>query len=225
MSRLFKTMFSLEDDSQTVKQKETELVIYSKITNHDGFSKANAKENHIQLSSKFKNDVGCRIRKTTKNDKVDYLFTFKLKDKESNIQTSEEFNTPVDETFFEGFKKVCDVYTDKTRYIFISDKNELTFTEGEEKRVITIPNVLYEVDVFNKEDGTVSDWCKIDIEVDTILNFLEKNHPELKNIKLNIKVSHLAFSPTDSIIDSDKTADQATFISSLWDNEFNIKCS
>lgn len=224
--KLFQKLNIANESNEARQNKETEVAIYAKIGNPNGFVDANSKEQHEQIEGKFAKGPNCRVRKTTKDDNDSYVFTFKVKGEsvEETVTANKEFNVEVDNDFFEAFKtSVAEKFVLKTRYIFNSENVELTFVQNDEKKNITIPNIIYEVDVYKKPDGSLSEWCKIDVEVDTILNFLDKEYPELKDVKLNIKISQLPFRPEEAIIGSTEDEDKKAFLSNLWDNEFNHK--
>jgi hypothetical protein len=224
--KLFDRLSISQESNEARQNKETEVAIYAKIGNPNGLQEAASHEQHEQLEGKFAKGPKCRVRKTTKDNKDTYVFTFKVKGEsaEETVTANKEFNVEVDNDFFEGFKtSVAEKFVLKTRYIFNSENVELTFNQDDEKKNITIPNILYEVDVYKKPDGSLSEWCKIDVEVDNILNFLDKEYPELKDVKLNIKISHLPFRPEEAILGSTEDEDKKAFLSDLWDNEFNHK--
>lgn len=211
------------EENQSKENKESEVVIYAKIGSFQDLDKASKKIEQHQLESTFSNGQKCRVR-MNKDDNESYEFTYKLKlDTDADISINKEFTVQVDKDFFDNFKFVANKQVIKDRYIFNSENVELTYNEGDEKKVITIPNIIYEVDVYKKEDGSFSEWCKIDIEVDNILNFLDKEHPQLKDVNLNVKISHLPFRPENPIMSTTKDSQQKEFLGSLWDNEFNRK--
>lgn len=221
--KLFDKRIAIEDNG-TVQNKETEIAIYCKIGNKEGLETANSKEQHLQYHAEFKTGQRCRVRKTVKGENTSIVFTMKIKGDENNgIENVTEVSTDVDEDFLEAFKFASHQFVEKTRYNFHTENVELSFKEGEETRTFTVPDIKYEVDVFIKADGTESEWCKIDVEVDSILNYINQNHPEIKNINMNIKLSHLPFEPTDMVIEETATEDQKAMIKNLWDTEYNRK--
>lgn len=224
--KLFGGLSIAEESNDTKQNKETEVAIYAKIGNPDGLQEANSFELQEQIEGKFAKGPKSRVRKTTKDNTDTYVFTFKVKSEntEEVVRANKEFNVDVDKDFFEAFKtSIAEKFVIKTRYIFNSENVELTFMQDSEKKNIAIPNIIYEVDVYKKPDGTLSEWCKIDVEVDNILNFLDKEHPGLKDVKLNIKISHLPFKPEEAILGTTQNEKEKAFLSDLWDNEFNHK--
>lgn len=220
MSSINKTI-SIEDLAGSANIAETELVIYSCISNPDGLSEASSKETHIQVEAKLGENGRCRVRETIKDGISTYTYTFKVPTGEhAGVSANEEFTTPVSKSFFEGFKRVADTIQEKTRYVFLSEKISLNVANGENTTAIEIPVIKYEVDVFTKVDRTITEWCKIDVEVDSILEFINQNYPEIKDVKLLIKVSHLPFLPKKSFIGDHCTDAEKEFVNKLWDTEF-----
>ena len=202
---------------------ETEAVIYAKINNFEGFKQADYKENQVQLETKFANGTNCRTRHSSNEEKNEFKFTFKAKvNSDSGIQVCKEHNIPITEEFFDDFKNIVDRVFYKVRYSFNSKEVELTFENNGEKITATIPNIKYEVDVYLDKDNNPNQWCKIDIEVDSVIDFLDTNYPELDSIKLHIKVSHLPFEPSDCILMSIATDEQKEFVNQLF-KTFNQK--
>lgn len=214
----------MADEATITEQNETEITIFAKIGNLEGLNQAVRKEEQIQIEARLGAENHCRVRKTTKDDSVEYMYTFKLRNATSNVPVASkrEYNVVVDEAFFNGFKEAADKEQIKTRYIFESEKITLSYKENEEDKVLDIPDVIFEVDVFKKADGTISEWCKIDIEIDQVMQFLDQNHPELKNIKMNIKITHLPFEPKDSFICSGPHDENHGRVADLYNHEYSI---
>ena len=228
------------ESNQATQSQETEIIVYCKIKNFDGLQKASKIETHEQLESEFKNGVRCRVRHTAKASVVatevteegsqsnelnadSYCFTFKLKTgSKEGFESNKEYSVEVDQDFFEGFRSIAEQRLLKTRYEFASDTITLTYADGDEKHTIEIPDIKYEVDVYFDKNGVVCEWCKIDIEVDAILDYLAQHHPDLQNIKLNVKISHLPFEPSDTILTLSATEDQQAFVDSLWKDHFRL---
>lgn len=214
----------LEDSGDAVKESvktlETEVIVYAKISNFDGLQKASLIEVHEQMETSFKNGIRCRVRKV---DDEGYTFTFKIPTSdEEGVEANEEVTTIIDKDFYEGFRGVAEHRLLKTRYEFSSDKIQLLYGEGDDRQVIEIPDIKYEVDVYTNTQGEVCEWCKIDIEVDAILDYLSQHHSDLEQIKLNIKLSHLPFEPIESILSTSMTDDQKAFVDSLWHDQFHL---
>lgn len=218
-SALASLLPALEQGSNNKEKLETEVVVYCKVSNPQGLEECDTQELHYQLESSFSNGTRCRVRKVTKDGKDQYFFTMKVKvsDQENpSMEANREFTFEVDFDFFNGFKSVAERALDKTRYIFNSKEVTMSLKTDEGDRDITIPNIQYEVDVYKKEDGTISEWCKIDVEVDNIINYIDSKHPEVKDFKLLVKVSHLPFQPSNSILSVTANEEQKKTIDEIW---------
>ena len=204
--------------------KETEIVIYAKIGNSAGLNKADSIINQIQCGAKFIDGNRCRTRDTIVDNISKKEYTIKIEENtDSSIKTDTEFTVPVDDKFFEGFKRIADTIIHKTRYIFESSTVRLCYTKDGDKIDEVIGNIKYEVDVFFNKDETTSEWCKIDVEIDSILEHINRNHKEVEDINFTIKISHLPFNPMEAILYVDATGEQKDFIANLWDHVWNKK--
>lgn len=204
---------AVEEDKSS--NKETEVVVYSKIGEMEGLKLADDLEHHVQLETTFNNGTRCRVRKVTKESGSKFYFTYKVKLHEVNdaIGTVNEFTTEIDEAFFENFRNVAERELVKTRYIFNTTKVSLFTTDS---KTLEHPNVKYEVDVYSKEDGTICEWCKIDLEIDAILETLEEKHPGSEGVKFTVKVKHLPFKPYESILTLTATEEQKLKMEDIW---------
>lgn len=216
-------MADIQED--IINATETEIEIYAKIGDPQGLFKAQDVEQQVQVSAKLGlEDNYCRVRKSTKNGKDEYTYTFKVKNRSQSdsVMSLIEYTVAINEEFFNDFQLVADNLQNKTRYIFDHDKIQLKYHLNEADKIIEVPDIKYEVDVYTKSDGTLSEWCKIDIEIDKIMQFIDHNYPDLKDIKLNVKISHLPFNPYDSFIKDAEDKDIMKRINDLFDTEFTI---
>lgn len=214
----------MSDVSKTNVSKENEIVIYAKIGNAEGLKFATEKEEHTQLEATLNSGNRCRVRKVLKNDSIKYFYTLKVKQegKESNISSSTEYNTEVDEDFCKGFNQVADKVIYKNRYIFLKNI-KITIDD----KIIEIENVKHEVDLFKRFDSytkqnITSDWCKIDIEIDAINKYIEDNYPDREDVKFTISITDLPFEPMTPIMSSTATEEQKDKLNQLWKEEFSI---
>lgn len=213
--------FSMESN-EAVQKQETEIVIYSKITEPARLEECSSREEHVQLETNFINGQRCRVRKVTKDGKDSYTLTMKVKSAadHTGVAASTEYSAEIDEDFFNAFEQVAVRKLVKTRYKFSSENVRMSMVAGEETRDIVIPNIEYEVDVYKKTDGNICEWCKIDVEVDNILNYVNSNHKDVTDIKLNVKVSQLPFAPNSSILSHAATDEQRIKIDEIQ-KEYN----
>lgn len=210
---------SLEEESSS-KAKETEIVVYAKINNFEGLKEAQSVEEHLQYEAAFQNKGRSRVRRVTKGDEVTYLFTMKIPTEEDDLFSTMEYTIEVDVDFFNGYGLIADRKQHKTRYVFTSQKVDMTLASDHAEADVNLPQVKYEVDVYQNDQGETVDWCKIDIEIDGLLDHVADQLPETGIGKLKLKVSHLPFEPTESILMTNATEDQQAFVKQLWDNHF-----
>lgn len=221
--KLFQMAFEEAAVNQSKKNSEIEVAVFAKMTDIEGLKQASEVIEQEQIESEFFNGTRCRVRKETKNSESTYVFTYKLKQEGDHLlQANQEFSVLVDKDFFEGFRHMGKKRLKKTRYVFPSKSVELTMVkEGGVKTVVTLPELKYEVDVYTKKDGTASEWCKIDIELDAVLPIIGKE-TEGKPTRVIIKVAHLPFKPVDSMLSRTDNAEHKTLIGKIWDTEWNL---
>lgn len=105
-------------------------------------------EQHERFSKEGKgNSVTFRVRKTNNESPI-----FTIKPKIDSFSTTDEFNRGCDELEFSLFKNIASRSFKKTRYTIPSDKT----------------GIFFEFDVFERDDGTYSEWVKIDIELPSL---------------------------------------------------------
>ena len=204
---------------------ETEVAIYAKMTNQEGLKEASHVEHHEQLEGPSVDGGRFRCRKTTTGEDVKYVLTMKVKnpgDGIGGIQGSLEYDLEIDEAFYTAFKNLATKRLDKTRYIFHGEGTTLDKESSSDQEDVVLPPVKYEVDVFRKEDGTESEWVKIDVELDDVIAKLQEAGEDADETKLRIKVSHLPMSPVGGFIAKQATEEQKKILDDIWDNHFNL---
>lgn len=214
-----------ELENGSVKEKrEDEVVMYCEVQNEEGLSKAKSKESHEQWEIKTDNGR-VRIRKTVR-DGVEPIFdlTFKTKDSTKGIDGNIEKTYSIDSDMFESFKICATQGMIKDRYLFEVQKIQVKTSEG--LKDIEVPDMFYEVDMFIKP-GVIAEteakyepWCKIDLEVNPLLELIDKNHPEIGEFSLNIKVRTLPIQFGDVIISTDTDVVTKDRITKLYDEYF-----
>lgn len=206
-----------------VDKSEEEITIYAKIGNVEGLSQASLMEQHEQ--AEIKSDIGrIRIRKTTRNGRVPiYDLTTKKPIKVGATAKNRERTKSITEDIYNVFMDVCPTFMAKTRYTFKSE--QLRVKRGDLDAVIKTKEFNFEVDVFTKADGTISNWCKIDIEVDKIAEIMKENNITVEEIKLIAVISKLPFAPDNIVIDdgSKSDPDKQELLKELFNSEFLIK--
>lgn len=201
---------------------EEEITIYAKIGNMEGLAEASLVEQHEQ--AEIKTDIGkIRIRKTTINGRLPVFdLTTKRPTGTGSVIKNRERSRKINEETYNLFMDVCPTFMAKTRYVFKAER--LVIKRGDLDATIKTNDLAFEVDVFTKSDGSISEWCKIDIETDKIAEILTKNNVTVNSIKLIASISGLPFMPNFIVIDSkDKDdEDKKQLISALYKNEFLI---
>lgn len=128
----------------------------------------------------------------------------------------------VDEMFFEAFRKVAKKMLRKTRFVF---DGHITNSGVGYARSAPPPGVKYEIDIFETQQGKMSEWCKIDVELDKFLEFLESPDTHIndnRQVRLTFKVSHLPFKPSEPFLTNQATPEQKTLLDELWEKQFNL---
>ena len=198
--------------------KETELVIFCKVGNFEGFREAIRAEEHEQLELPIEGKGTVRVRKTTDKDGTRFEACVKTtKKQEGAADVCEETEVLVTSQYMETFRNLADNLKLKTRYIFDGTKSIITLEEEN----MSLPPVKYEVDVYKRFDGKISDWCKIDIELDDFMKAL-KGIKGLagKDLELITKVTHLPFKPQRAFISGACSDEEKILMKKLWDTEF-----
>lgn len=181
-----------KDPGKAKVVKEREKVVYAKIVDFEELGKATSKEKQEQWeirvpksdAQKFFGQVRARC-----TDNKDYVLCIKTLEQGSDDR--DEWEIKVTRAVFEMVKKIADSGMIKTRYVFpVTEKGQ---------------DLKWEVDIFEKADGSISEWCKIDLEY-------SGEEPDLKYpISL------------DEILDVqpvDRTEEQKDFVDRLMNEEF-----
>lgn len=206
---------------------ETELVIYCKIGYFEGLKEAVKKEQQdqyeIRSSQEISGNKGCvRVRKTTCSDGIKFVMTNKVRTINENLSISEEFDLEITEEQFIMFTKIAPSKTIKERFIFLT-KNISLNKFGEETISIEVPELKFEVDVFPKEEGGYHEWCKIDVELDSLIKAITDSGHGVGEFNLNVKVNHLPFKPTESFVGVNATEEQNLILDNFYQNIFSVK--
>lgn len=134
---------------------ETEIILYGRLTDLEQLKKANSCEQQEQWSILIKGDKdgkgkgSVRVR-MIKEDAGDPKYVQAVKVKR-NEHSSLEVESEATKDVFEMIKFLSDGGMIKDRYRFEIEGSGL----------------VWEVDVFKKEDGSYHEWVKIDLETDT----------------------------------------------------------
>ena len=224
-----KDIWTLVSEEASV-EKEIELVIYAKIGNIDGLQQASEKIHQREIIGNMivpglDKPQRWRIRETN-----DHSYEFTIKKRVENSQGLSEFNeenVTVNRDLWNTMRHCASKAHDKYRYVFIAENVTLSYRhkDFEDAREAVIPKLKYEVDVYLPPNSSEPKWCKIDIELQDALAYLEKNFPEINKAKVNISVSHLPFKPVNVILSSDPDPQKQQILGQVWDFQFNLKPS
>ena len=161
-----------------------------------------------------------RVRETISDGVSRFDETIKIDiDGETAVQSTIEVSTPIEAAYFEAWKQhFGERGVLKTRYTFHAKKVSVTM-EGKE---IEIPNIKYEVDIFRTETGVRSRWCKIDVEIDSLLDFLDRKGISFDDVEMVVKVTHLPFKPEQCFLHSAGNEQHDQSVKKFWD-AFQLK--
>lgn len=157
MLRLYNPRFTvgLEEMVDGKVTTETEIILYGRLTDTEQLKQANSCEQQEQWSILMKGDVdgkgkgSVRVRMSkVDGSEAKYVQTIKVKRSE---HSSLEVENETTKDAFEMIKFLSDAGMIKDRYRFEIEGSQL----------------VWEVDVFKKDDGSYHEWVKIDLETDT----------------------------------------------------------
>ena len=204
--------------------EETEAVIYGRMIDPSELSNCISSIDMTQLQATLGKDKRCRCRYEKVGEAETYTHTVKVKKVgEVGIPVNTEYNFPVDASFFEYFKSLSEEYHVKKRYMFKLEHPTFEVTTPDGIVSLVVPDLICEVDVFEKEDGSITDWCKIDIELDSTLGHIENIYPEATKANLLVTYNMLPIRLANAFLDSNATDEQKETKKNLWDNEFSRK--
>lgn len=175
---------------------EVELCFYGEITNPKGLAEATSTELQEQYEFRLpptedgKKRGRQRVRKTTIDNQARYVQTLKvpMPEEEGKIQGETEYDTEIGEDFWKAWRQTyCCPGVMKQRYVFLSQKVELQY----KGQTFELPEVKFEIDVFINKEGQRSKWCKIDIEIQHLQEFIEQHAPRVKKFTSNISFAKL----------------------------------
>lgn len=213
---------SMEDNNQSTTAQETEVVLYAKITNPDGLAAAVHVEHHEQAQIKTaKGSV--RIRKIVVEGKEPvFEMTSKIKQKSGSVKSNIESTKRINEDVYNLFMVACENFMSKTRYVF--NVETIRGKKGDLEFEIKAKGMNFEVDVFRNAQGKISNWCKIDLEVDKLKDILKENDINVSDIKLTARIGQLPFKPNNIVIDdgNDEDPNKKELITMLFSKEFLI---
>lgn len=205
-----------------MKKSEKEITIYAKVGNPAGLDQAIEIFDQEQAQNRAPNGR-IRVRMERRRGGGDWTYELTTKENFSNgggMQECEEDNEPINVRMYEMFKRVCDVFQRKVRYVFKVE--HVTLNAPGLTGALEVPELKYEVDRFITASGEMSTWVKIDVEIDALMEAMQKaNLDTEKPLDLKLKLSSLPFQPTDFFMEDPSNPKSKQLISAIFDTEFN----
>ena len=199
--------------------KEKEIVIVGKIGDLNGLKEADKVLIQEQLEFfRFETGSRIRVRKEVSQEGTSFKVCVKSKSKIGDgTKTTNETEEPVTSSFFENFRNFAETLQIKKRYIFRGDRTILSCQNKE----FQLPPITYEVDVFETHDGKISEWCKIDIEIQDVLETI-KNVTGVDEdlVEFTIKTTHLPFKPQMTFLVGACTPEQTKALDELYNTQW-----
>lgn len=204
------------ESNQDRESVETELMFFGRAKNLDDLSGASAVEIQEQLEGAFQNGTRCRARMTKApgNGAKRYQMTMKIpRESEHGVKSVTEHTVDIDYDFFEAFRGASHRCVKKVRAKFPTQKVELKMRVEGQDRIITGPELFYEVDIFKDKQGEAYEWVKIDLELDALLAFAERELPGM-TITFDVDLSRIPLDLYDVFDGKDPT--KKDIIDQLW---------
>lgn len=206
---------------------ETELSLYARLDDPESLEQAEHIEDHIQLETKLVSGARQRVRriipvKGGPDGAGDaYELTLKVKKSdEAGVPSSIEVTQETDRGFYLAYAEVASRGIVKRRYTFLGTT---PIIEGVSEDLV-LPPVKYEVDRFKiHSTGEYSDWIKIDIELDDILEALNKAGISTEGLRQKFNLKNLPFTSHDMFAPNNMSPQQKQLLDRLWAEEFAIK--
>ena len=203
------------------ESSEREATFYARVGDASGFSQAVDHEAHEQWQRVIMDASGkptglARIRATARGEATVYQETLKVfNGPAGGIHDRTEHTVTIDKSYFEAWRAVFgELGVFKVRYVFLSTNVTLEL-KGES---IVLPEVKFEVDVFVNSQGQRSKWCKVDIELDHLFDYLEDKHPEIEAIQLKVALSSLPIKLEDAFSTAEPDEVYKAAEKKLWDS-------
>ncbi len=204
------------------QENEKEVVLYARIGKAEGLQQATTWIKQIQGQIM---GPRCRIRVRREefpDGTVTYEMTTKKPVSYEGTQVMKESTTQITEDAFKIFVGACDQVFDKTRYIFPIEK--ATILTKDMQAQVEIEGLKFEVDVFNTPGKSEQDWCKIDVEVQTLLPQLNAKGLTLGDVDLNLKIKGLPFEPFAYFVDDGaKSGPMRDLVTMVYESQFVTK--
>lgn len=202
---------------------ETELVFYARVGNPAGLEQAS--EIIYQEQAQIKAPNGrIRVRMEKPKDAAEWSYNLLTKtgfSTASGVQSSIEAKpVAISAETYERFKQVSDRYMRKIRYVFKVERASIEAPGFEGQ--LDVADLCYEVDRFINSDGALSEWVKIDLEIDSLLKALEKAGLSLDVQKhIVAKLSALPWKPVSAFFDDgSKGNSMRALVDEIYERQF-----
>lgn len=196
------------------KTHEEEITIFAKVGDFNGFAKADSSSNIQELSTLIPGRGKSRHRKISDGDGTHYIANIKGFGQGDVVKTALDEDIASTAAFYEAGRMLADRLVIRDRFVFTGSTACLTIGGKE----VMVPPIDFQVDVFHRFDGRESEWVKIDIEVNRLMDALRSMGKDKSDLELEIRVSHLPFLPQDAFIVSDKnTPEEKALVKKIWE--------
>ena len=180
---------------------ETELSFIAYLVNPDSLKAADriSKIKQFMINVPEKEDSNkshIRVRETQlvyPGNETKHHLTIKTKLYSNVVTASKELTTRISPQFFVYYSTVAESGSFKTRYTFKIKNPTVKFVHNDEVFKAVVPYLNYEVDVFTIDDF-ISNWVKIDVELDHVLAYIEQYFHELLGIPIENVGIHIDLS-------------------------------
>lgn len=179
---------------------------------------ANITQLDITDPSKNSRSRGRKTIYLNERRKPEYTFTVKTKTKSGEgMDEHKETTNLITEDIFNSLFEKATLHTEKTRFTFKSKRSYINIKNEK----FPLPDIFYEVDVYKDKDNELFDYCKIDVELNKVLDYIENIFPDIKEIDLKLKLNHLPFKPTN-IIDANNCSDEEKDFIDIFYKQINL---
>lgn len=202
--------------NQDRESVETELMFFARARKLDDLSGATSVEIQEQLEGAFANGTRCRARMTKApgNGAKHYTMTMKIpRETEHGIKSVTEHTVDIDFDFFDAFRGASHRCVKKVRAKYPTTKVQLKTRVENQDRIIEGPELFYEVDIFKDKSGEPYEWVKIDLELDALLAFAERELPGA-TIEFDVDLTRIPLELYDIFDGKDPTKKE--IIDQLW---------
>lgn len=164
------------ESNQDRESVETELMFFARSKKIDDLGDAVSVELQDQIEAEFANGTRCRCRSTKPPGTGPKKFTQTIKiprKTDHGVKSVMEHTVEIDEEFFEAFRTASHRCVKKVRARYATQKVELKVGG----RIVEGPQLFFEVDIFKDKEGKPYELIKIDLELDALIAFAEREFP------------------------------------------------